>query len=152
MERGQPGLTLENIEKPLIHFASPRPRKPLNCLKKLSPSPKTIEVFGKPPPVPFPCDRGGDREGDPFIQCPLPSSLMLMHYRSEPKTEYECRFSYYQIRIIWIESSCISEFRRRWSENFVPWHSRSHRARIQVPFINYIRTILFSYVSHQSIK
>ena len=74
-ERGQPGLTLENIEKPLIHFASPRPRKPLNCLKKLSPSPKTIEVFGKPPPVPFPCDRGGDREGDPFIQCPLPSSL-----------------------------------------------------------------------------
>ena len=47
------------------------------CLKKLSPSPKTIEVFGKPPPVPFPCDRGGDREGDPFIQCPLPSSLML---------------------------------------------------------------------------
>ena len=73
-ERGQPGLTLENIEKPLIHFASPRPRKPLNCLKKLSPSPKTIEVFGKPPPVPFPCDRGGDREGDPFIQCPLPYS------------------------------------------------------------------------------
>ena len=39
---------MENIEKPLIHFASPRPRKPLNCLKKLSPSPKTIEVFGKP--------------------------------------------------------------------------------------------------------
>ena len=76
-ERGQPGLTLENIEKPLIHFASPRPRKPLNCLKKLSPSPKTIEVFGKPPPVPFPCDRGGGREGDPFIQCPLPSSLII---------------------------------------------------------------------------
>ena len=74
-KRGQPGLTLENIEKPLIHFASPRPRKPLNCLKKLSPSPKTIEEFGKPPPVPFPCDWGGDREGDPFIQCPLPSSL-----------------------------------------------------------------------------
>ena len=69
---------------------------------------------------------------------------MLMHYRSEPKTEYECRFSYYQIRIIWIESSCISEFRRRWSENFVPWHSRSHGARIQVPltFINYIDRFL----------
>ena len=67
---------------------------------------------------------------------------MLMHYRSEPKTEYECRFSYDQIRIIWIESSCISEFRRRWSENFVPWHSRSHRARIQVPFINYINRFL----------
>ena len=69
---------------------------------------------------------------------------MLMHYRSEPKTEYECRFSYYQIRIIWIESSCISEFRRRWSENFVPWHSRSHGARIQVPlaFINYIYRFL----------
>ena len=80
-ERGQPGLTLENIEKPLIHFASPRPRKPLNCLKKLSPSPKTIEVFGKPPPVPFPCDRGGDREGDPFIQCPLPSSLICCTLR-----------------------------------------------------------------------
>jgi hypothetical protein len=31
---GQPGLTLENIEKPLIHFASP-------------PSPKTIELFEK---------------------------------------------------------------------------------------------------------
>ena len=75
-KRGQPGLTLKNIEKPLIHFASPCPQKPLNCLKKLSPSPKTIEVFGKPPPVPFPCDRGGDREGDPFIQCPLPSSLV----------------------------------------------------------------------------
>ena len=70
------GLTLENIEKPLFHFAFPRPRKPLNCLKKLSPSPKTIEVFGKPPPVPFPCNQGGDREGDPFIQCPLPSSLV----------------------------------------------------------------------------
>ena len=68
-ERGQPGLTLDNIEKPLTHFASPRPWKPLNCLKKLSPSLKTIEVFGKPPPVPFPCYRGGDREGDPFIQC-----------------------------------------------------------------------------------
>ena len=52
-KRGQPGLTLENIEKPLIHFASPRPRKPLNHLKMLSPSPNTIEVFGKPPPVPF---------------------------------------------------------------------------------------------------
>ena len=78
MERGQPGLTLDNIEKPLIHFASPRPRKPLNCLKKLSPSPKTIEVFGKPSPVPFPCDRGGDREGDPFIQCPLLSSLVCV--------------------------------------------------------------------------
>merc|ERR1712051_194615 len=76
-ERGQPGLTLENIEKPLIHFASPRPRKPLNCLKKLSPSPKTIEVFGKSPPVPY--DRGGDREGDPFIQCPLPSSLLVTY-------------------------------------------------------------------------
>ena len=50
--------------------------KSLNDLKKLSPSPKTIEVFGKPPPVPFPCYRGGDREGDPFIQCPLPSSLI----------------------------------------------------------------------------
>ena len=62
---------------------------------------------------------------------------MLMHYRSEPKTEYECRFSYYQIRIIWMESSCISELRRRWSENFVPWHSRSHGARIQVPFLIY---------------
>ena len=77
-ELGQPGLTLENIEKPLVHFASPRPRKPLNCLKKLYPSPKTIEVFGKPPPVPFPCDRGEDREGDPFIQCPPPSSLVQM--------------------------------------------------------------------------
>jgi hypothetical protein len=75
-KQGQPGLTLENIEKPLIHFASPRPRKPLNHLKMLSPSPKTIEVFGKPPPVPFPCYRGGDREGDPFIQCPLSSSLI----------------------------------------------------------------------------
>jgi hypothetical protein len=70
---------------------------------------------------------------------------MLMHYRSEPKTEYECRFSYYQIRIIWIESSCISEFRCRWSENFVPWHSRSHGARIQVPFINYIK-LFFIYL------
>ena len=49
-KRGQPGLTLENIEKPLIHFASPRPQKPLNCLKKLSFSPKTIELLGKPPP------------------------------------------------------------------------------------------------------
>ena len=34
------------------------------CLKKLSPSPKTIEAFGKPPPIPFPCYLGGDREGD----------------------------------------------------------------------------------------
>ncbi len=75
-ERGQPGSTLENIEKPLIHFASPCPRKPLNSLKKLSPSPKTIEVFRKPPPVPFPCYWAGDREGDPFIQCPLQSSLV----------------------------------------------------------------------------
>ena len=74
-ETGASKLTLGNFEKPLIHFDSPHPRKPLNCLKKLSPSLKTIEVFGKPPPVPFPCDRGGDREGDPFIQCPLPSSL-----------------------------------------------------------------------------
>ena len=63
---GQPGLTLENIDKTLIHFASPHPEKPLNCLKKLSASPKTIEVFRKPTPVPFPCYRGGDREGDPF--------------------------------------------------------------------------------------
>jgi hypothetical protein len=87
-KRGQPGLTLENIEKPLIHFASPRPRKPLNCLKKLSPSPKTIEVFGKPPPVPFPCYRGGDREGDPFIQCPLPSSLLVINFQEQENLEH----------------------------------------------------------------
>ena len=78
-ERGQPGQPLENFENPSIHFASPRPRNPPNCWKTLSLSPKTIEVFGKPPPVPFSCDRGGDREGDPFIQCPLPSSLVLIH-------------------------------------------------------------------------
>ena len=36
--------------------SSPLPLKPLKCLEKL-------------PPVPFPCYRGGDREGDPFIQC-----------------------------------------------------------------------------------
>ena len=70
-KRGQPGI---------VPFSSPddycsRGMSPfVPCLKKLSPSPKTIEVFGKPPPVPFPCYRGGDREGDPFIQCPLPSS------------------------------------------------------------------------------
>ena len=75
-ERGQPGLSLKKIEKPLIHFVFPSPQKPLKCLKKLSPSMKTIEVFGKPPPVPFLFDQGGDREGDPFIQCPLPSSLV----------------------------------------------------------------------------
>jgi hypothetical protein len=37
--RGQPGLTLENIEKPLIHFASTL-------------SPKTIELFEKALPFP----------------------------------------------------------------------------------------------------
>ena len=70
-ERGQPGLTLDNIEKPLIHFASPRPRKPLNCLLKLSPSLETIEVFGKPPPVPFPCDRMGTGKGTPSFNVPF---------------------------------------------------------------------------------
>jgi hypothetical protein len=45
-------------------------------LKKLSPSPKSIEVFGKPPPVP--CYQGGEREGELFIQCPLPSSLVVI--------------------------------------------------------------------------
>jgi hypothetical protein len=52
----------------------------LNHLKKLSPSPKTIEEFGKPPPVPLPFSGDGDREGDPFIQCPLPSSLVEMEF------------------------------------------------------------------------
>jgi hypothetical protein len=36
-ETGQPGITFENIEKPLIHFASPR---------------KTIELFEKALPFP----------------------------------------------------------------------------------------------------
>ena len=62
--------SLENIENHWFILLSPS----LNHWKKLSPSPKTIEGFGKSPPVPFPCYRGGDREGDPFIQCPLPSS------------------------------------------------------------------------------
>ena len=97
-KRGQLGLTLENIEKLLIHFASHRPRKPLNCLKKLSPSLKTIEVFGKPPPVPFPCDRGREREGDPFIQCPLPSSLQFELFET---------FSY-QRKIIYSSVHCTS--------------------------------------------
>ena len=70
-ERGQPGLTLENIEKPLIHFASPRPRKPLNCLKKLSPSLKTIEVFGKPPPSPSPVTGAGTGKGTPLFNVPF---------------------------------------------------------------------------------
>ena len=41
-KRGQPGLTLENIEKPLIHFAS-------FCFP---PSPKTIEPFENALPFP----------------------------------------------------------------------------------------------------
>ena len=39
-ERGQPGLTLENIEKPLIHFASPRPRKTIELFEKALPFPE----------------------------------------------------------------------------------------------------------------
>ena len=55
-KRGQLGLTLENIEKPLIHFASPIPKdhwtvvwkssplhqKPLKCLENLPLSPSPV--------------------------------------------------------------------------------------------------------------
>ena len=79
------------------------------CLKKLSPSPKTIEVVWKPPPVPFPCYRGGDREGDPFIQCPLPSSLFQRTHYLKVKTRsfynqhffYFCQ-SYIEMQLIYL--------------------------------------------------
>ena len=76
IESAVPFPVPEKREQPgIVPFSSPdnhcnRGMAPfVPCLKKLSPSPKTIEVFGKSPPVPFPYDRGGDREGDPFIQC-----------------------------------------------------------------------------------
>jgi hypothetical protein len=48
-ETGATGVNLGKHWKTIDSFCSPRPRKPLNLLKKLSPLPKTIEVFGKPP-------------------------------------------------------------------------------------------------------
>ena len=68
---GATGVNLGKHWKTLIHFASPRPRKPLNCLKKLSPSPKTIEVFGKSPPVPFPLTGAGTGKGTPSFNVPF---------------------------------------------------------------------------------
>ena len=65
------GVTLENIEKPLINFSHPRPQKPLNCLKKLSPSPKTIEGFKKPPPSLSPVTGGGNNKGTPSFNVPF---------------------------------------------------------------------------------
>ena len=59
----------------LENILLPPSLKTIEPFEKAIPFQKTIEVFGKSPPVPFPCYRGGDREGDPFIQCPLPSSL-----------------------------------------------------------------------------
>jgi hypothetical protein len=39
-------------------------------------------VYSKAPPVPLPFSGGGDREGGPSFQCPLPSSLVDILYNN----------------------------------------------------------------------
>ena len=69
---GATGVNLGNIEKPLIHFASPRPRKPLNCLKKLSPSQKKqLKCLENLPPSPSPVTGAGTGKGTPSFNVPF---------------------------------------------------------------------------------
>ena len=109
--KGATGVNLGKHWKIIDSFCSPRPRKPLNHLKKLSPSPKTIEVFGKPPPVPLPFSGGGDREGDPFVQCPLPSSLKYFHvlhtFWSKVCVHDVCRYNQINLYSFAVEMRCI---------------------------------------------
>jgi hypothetical protein len=70
--------------------ASPRPPPllpgglrglPLSTpVTSLLPRPRNAPgVYSKAPPVPLPFSGGGDREGGPSFQCPLPSSLVMMN-------------------------------------------------------------------------
>ena len=62
--------------------------EPLSCLKKLSPSRKTIDVFGKPPPSPFPVTGAGIGKGTPSFNVPFrplysPLNLNVMLHNSK---------------------------------------------------------------------
>ena len=75
-KQGKSGLTLENIEKTLIHFAPSIPENHWIVWKSYLLPWKPLKCSGKPPPRPFPCygDRGN--KGTPSFNVPFrPQSM-----------------------------------------------------------------------------